>query len=74
MLSSLLQNNFRGGDMFFEMEKSKRYPRLLCFKQHYDTEGNILHQPPGQILYFSLSRKQNRDDRSPYGRTKKIDL
>ena len=74
MFSSLLQNNLRGGDMFFEMEKPKSYPRLLCFEQHYDTEGNILHQPPGQIFYFFSIRKtkyrwsfslwKNEEDRS----------
>ena len=47
-LSCLLQNNLRGGEMLFEIEK----PRLLYFKQHFDTEEVILQQPREQVLYF----------------------
>ena len=69
MLSSLLQNNLRGGDMFFEMEKWKSYPRLLCFEQHTTPRGIFCTNPQDKYFIFSLSGKQNRDDRSPYGRS-----
>ena len=46
--SCLLQNNLRGGEMLFEIDK----PRLLYFKQHFDTEEVILQQPREQVLYF----------------------
>ena len=43
-----IENNLRGGEMVFEIEK----PRLLYFKQHFDTEEVILQQPREQVLYF----------------------
>ena len=38
--------------MLFEIEISKRQPRFLYFKQHFDTEEVILQQPREQVLYF----------------------
>ena len=40
MLLCLLQNNLRGGEMLFEIEK------------HFDTEEVILQQLREQVLYF----------------------
>ena len=45
--------------MVFEIEKPRRYPRLLYFKQHFDTEEVILQQPREQ------KRQQNRADPFP---------
>ena len=39
--------------MLFEIEK----PRLLYFKQHFDTEEIILQQPREQVLYFYSTLK-----------------
>ena len=47
-LSWLLQNNLRGGEMLFEIEKS----RLLHFKLQCETEEVGLQQTREQILYF----------------------
>ena len=51
-----MQNNRRGGEMLFEIEK----PRILYFKQHFDNEKVILQQPREQVLYL-----QNGADRLP---------
>ena len=36
--------------MLFEKEK----PRLLYFKQHFDTEEVILQKPREQVLYLQI--------------------
>ena len=46
----MLQNNLRGGEILFEIEKPRRYPSLLNFKQDFDTEEVILQQP--QELFY----------------------
>ena len=50
--SCLLQNNLLGGEMLFEIEK----PRLLYFRQHFDTEEVSLQQAQrtSTILLFYL--------------------
>ena len=51
--------------MLFEIEKPRRYPRLLHFKQHFDTEEVILQQPREQVhvhvyIISILPRQQNK--------------
>ena len=41
---SLLWNNLRGGEMLFEIKKPRHKPKLLYFKQHFDTKEVILQQ------------------------------
>ena len=50
--SCLFQNNLRGGEMLFEIEKPRCKLRLLYFKQHSNTEEVILQQLQEQALYF----------------------
>ena len=67
--SCLLQNNLLGGAMLFEIEK----PRLLYFRQHFDTEEVILQQTREQVFISILPRQQNRTDRFPKeGRSRSI--
>ena len=58
-----VENNFRGGEMLFEIENPRRQPRLLYFK-HFDAEV-ILQQTREQVLYFFSTMATNRADRFP---------
>lgn len=42
VFSCLLWNNLQSGELFFEIEKPRREPILIYFKQHSDTQESIL--------------------------------
>jgi hypothetical protein len=55
-LASLLYYDLQGGDMLFEIYKPRREPRLLDFKQHFDTEEERKQKYcKVQIFVFKLS-------------------